>query len=657
MKKHSILLICLLAFASWMYAVDYPRFVLALTETEGVANNPDYIDMRPNDLDKHMYLWESTLSGTTETDSPYEGAIYSKFVVNSGWCGLGFINDEPVDFSTFAHNDFILHFAIKTTAGCPLFIKLESGGYPGFGRVNMTGKYDFPRDGQWHRIEIPMSAFYASGLIWKGNTSGKNIFTLISESSTAGQVISLDAVYFHCGTRLDGTTYTSDMPDETDPANPSYYYVASETGLDGNNVVDLRPDDMNRFLYVWENTAVQAPATGAAYEGAQYANLRTSASMAWFGFGVVSNNPVDFTPFTKQKYTLQFALKTTSLMPLFVKLEGLNGTSAVCYLSGNYDFRRDGAWHLIQIPMADFLNQGLDWNGMVSAKNYFSLISEKVENNVEIGFDAIRFKAGDPEDVNDDDLTPPDVLPEKILVATETTNIGNDSRFLDLRPNDLDKFMYVWENTATGIAQDGVAFEGAQFSNLSINSTWFGFGFSSLTPIDLSCFAFKDYILHFALKTTAIMPMFVLLEGRGEAQVNLSGSHAFPRDGAWHEINIPMSEFFNQGLVWDSPMANKNYFSLVSQLSVPGTTIAFDDIYFYQDPASAVKNLDKDNFSFYVRNNILHVRNNENLPVEIFNVQGVRLYKGISNEIALTSFSSGVYILKKGDVSRKFIKK
>ncbi len=655
MKKISLLFCLLIVFASMMHAANYPHYVLALTETTGIENNPDYLDLRPNDVDRHMYLWESTLTGTTETDSPFEGAYYSKFVVKNGWCGLGFINDQPIDFATFAHNDFILHFAIKTTATCPLFLKLESGGYPGYGRVNLTGKYAIPRDGEWHRIEIPMTAFYASGLRWKGNLSGKNFFTLISESSTSGQEISLDAIYFHCGTRLDGTTYTPDIPGEISPSYPSYYYVASETGLDGNNVVDLRPNDMTRFLYVWENTAAAAPATGEAYEGGQFSNLKTSATMTWFGFGVVSESPVDFTPFTKQKYTLQFALKTTSLMPLFVKLEGLNNSSAICYLSGEYDFRRDGKWHLIQIPMDVFLNQGLDWNGSITKNNYFTLISEKTEKNAEIAFDAIRFKAGDPEVITEDPLTPPEVLPEKIIVATETTNIENDTRFLDLRPNDTDKFMYVWENTATGIAQDGPAFEGAQYPNLKINSTWFGFGFTNITPVDFSCFAFKDYILHFALKTTAIMPMFVLLEGRGEAQVNLNGNYALPRDGQWHEINIPMSEFFNQGLIWDAPMANKNYFSLVSQLSVPGTTIAFDDIYFYQDPNSAVRNTVEDKLQLILRGSILHIQNVDNHLINIYNMQGISLYKGVSGEISIARFPAGIYIAKVGDMTKKFI--
>lgn len=652
MKKFSFLFSFIITFASVIQAKDYPHYALALTER--LVNNPaDYLDLSPNDVDRHMYLWESTLDGSSETDSPYEGNSYSKFTVKSAWCGLGMISDLPIDFSTFAHNNFVLHFAIKSTANIPLFIKLESGGYPGNGVVKLTGKYNFTRDNNWHVIEIPLSAFFAAGVRWNGNVSNKNYFTIISEKSTPGQVFCLDDVYFHSGTRLDGTTYTDTYAEPT-PTNPNNYYVAYET-LNTENSVDLRPDNVTRHLYVWENTATEGPASGDAYEGGQFASLKLSATLKWFGFGVVSDNTVDFSPFTKQKYTLQVALRTTSLMPLFIKLEGLNGTTAVCYLSGKYDFKRDDQWHLIQIPMADFLNQGLDWNGTISKNNYFSLISEKSESGAVINFDAIRFIAGEPEAIVVDPVTPPAIIPERILIATEYGFDPTDPKILDLRPNNVDKFMYVWENTATGVAQDGLAFEGGENPNLKINSAWFGFGFVNTTPVDFSFFAFKNYILHFAVKTNAIMPLVILLEGRGEARLNLSGNYAVARDGEWHEVNIPMSEFFNQGLVWDSQMANKNFFSLYSELSKPGDVFAFDDIYYYLDPVQSVKNTNQDIFKIFQDGKTLRIANQKNQQINIYNLQGVNMYKGVSQNISIEKFPKGVYIVKVGSATNKFI--
>jgi ubiquitin-protein ligase len=579
--------------------------------------------------------------------------------VKSGWFGIGFINDQPIDFSTFAQNNFILHFAIKTTANCPLFVKLESGGYPGFAKVNLSGRYNVVRNGQWHVIEIPMSAFFAQGLVWNGNMSGKNYFTLISEQSTAGQVINLDYVYFYAGTRDDGSVYTDNIG-EVSSSNPTWFVVASEHTDIANKpeYVDLRPNGSDINMYVWENTAVEAPATGTAFEGAQYANLKVTAPAGWFGFGFTNNVARDFSPFAKQKYTLHFAVKTTSLMPLFIKLEGLNGTTAIGYLTGKYDFTRDGQWHEIQIPMSAFFSQGLDWNGNMSGKVYFSLVSEKADKNVELGFDAVWFKAGDPIPP-DSVVVPvdPETLPDFVIVASEHTNIENDPKYLDLRPNGNDINLYVWENTATGIPQEGVAYEGAQYSNLRINSAWFGFGFINTTLKNFTCFAYKKFILHFALKTTSNMPLFVKLEGRGEAIINLTGKYGFVRDGQWHKIEIPMSEFFNQGLVWDGPMANKNYFTLISDMAEPNAIIGFDDIYFYADKSSAVNSLEQNKLQILQNKTSLHVVNAGNQLITIYNLQGAIIYNGTLDIISTTKFPKGIYLAKAGTQTAKFILK
>jgi hypothetical protein len=167
-----------------------------------------------------------------------------------------------------------------------LFVKLESGGYPGSAKIDLKGRYDVPRDGKWHVIEIPMSAFFAQGLTWNGNMSGKNFFTLISEQSTPGQVISMDYVYFFAGVRDDGTVY-KEITGDVSPTNPTWFVVASEHTDIANKpeYVDLRPNGSDINMYVWENTAVAAAATGAPFEGSQYANLTVTAPAGWFGFG------------------------------------------------------------------------------------------------------------------------------------------------------------------------------------------------------------------------------------------------------------------------------------------------------------------------------------------------------------------------------------
>ena len=45
-------------------------------EHTGIDNNTAYLDLRPNDTTRHLYIWENTATGETLTDTPYEGGEY-----------------------------------------------------------------------------------------------------------------------------------------------------------------------------------------------------------------------------------------------------------------------------------------------------------------------------------------------------------------------------------------------------------------------------------------------------------------------------------------------------------------------------------------------------------------------------------------------------
>lgn len=646
----------ILLSASSMQAAD-PDFVIVSAEHAGIDDNPAYLDLRPNDTTRHLYIWENTATGEIMTDSPYEGGEYLRLHVASGWFGLGFVSDDAVDMSVFSRKNMVLHFAVRTTSTCPLFVKLEGGNYPGSARVDLKGIYDVPRDGQWHAVEIPVSAFQAAGLIWAGNVSGKNYFTLISEGSTPGDVIDLDYVYFHSGTRDDGTTWEGLQLGEVSDQRPTAFLMASEhTDIEGNPAyVDLRPDDVTRHLYVWENTAeIYENNDLVAYEGSQYSCLHITNG-AWWGFGIVSDAAVDMSAVTQQPYYLRFAIATTSLMPLFVKLEGNNGTSAVCYLQGKYQFRRDGQWHLIQIPMTDFLYQGLDWSAPIAGKNYFSLVSEQSQADYLVSFDAITIEAGEPQPV---DEPRPEVdkskLADYVLVATEDGFVPEGKNVLDLRPNGSDINLYVWENTAAeNPTTEGDAFEGAQYSSLKVQNSWFGFGIMNSGNKDFTCFQYKDFRFHAAFRTTSTMPFELRFEGLGSAVYKVD-EKVLPRDGKWHEIDFPVSELEAQGLVWDGEQTGKNYFSLVSELAENGAVLDFDGIYFYatgdkddsvaQVEASATLTFDGKT-----------LRSSKTDRIVVVNVMGQVVANVVADEVAVDNLQPGLYIARQGNSVVKFI--
>lgn len=643
-----------------IYAADIPQYVVVATEHTNIEANPSYLDLRPNDTDVHFYLWESTLTGSTGEEAPYEGAFYSHLEVNSGWFGMGFVNDNPIDFSVFGRQEMVLHFAMRTTSTCPMFVKLESPGYPGSARIDLTGAYDLPRDGEWHVVEIPMSAFIAQGLTWKGKMSGKNYFTLISEESSPGQWFDIDYIYFHNGVREDGSVYQNPFESVTsDPSLPSYWLIASEhNGIDNDGAyVDMRPDDVSRFLYIWENTAEGYQTDGEPYEGGQFSCLHVTAPAGWFGFGCVSRTPIDFSPLTKQPYFLRFAIKTNSLMPLFVKLEGLDNTSAEVYLQGEYEFSRDGEWHLVEIPMSRFFSQGLDWNGMVADKIYFSLVSEKADKDYLLSFDGVWIEAGEPTGAgNESPSVDVSALPDFVMVACEDGVVPAGMNYMDLRPNGSSINLYVWEGTAVEAPADGDAFEGSQYSALKIQGNWFGFGILNSAPFDFTCFAYKNFYLHMAMKTTSEMPLVVKLEGRNEASLTLRGEYGFERDGEWQEVIIPMDDFFSQGLVWNGMMEGRNYFSLLSEQAESGAVIAFDAIYFYADgnkTEGVRKSVQKTPLTF-CNDRTIYV-GEAALPTTVYNIAGQQIYAGTAAQIDAACWSKGVYIVRNGRNTTKII--
>lgn len=653
---------CLCAIATTAVAADaLPRYAVVAAEHMGIENNPNYLDLRPNDEDAHMYLWEGTLTGSEGTGEPYEGSTYAHLVINSGWFGFGFITDTPRDFSLFAERDMVLHFAIRTNATCDMRVQLEGPGYPTVAKINLKGAYDVPRDGEWHVVEIPMSAFFSQGLVWDGKISSKNYFTIISENSSAGQYLDLDYVYFHDGVREDGTKYVSPFASgEVSNENPAYYLIASEhTGVEGNaDYVDLRPDDVTKHLYVWENTAEGYEPSGEPYEGGQYSCLHVTAPAGWFGFGIVNDNmPVDFSPITKQPYFLRFAIKTASLMPLFVKLEGANGTSAVVYIKGDYEFLRDDQWHLVEIPMSDFLSQGLDWNGTLTNALYFSIVSEKATPDYLLSFDGVWIEAGEPSGASGET---PDVdvnsLPDFVMVACEDGVAPADGNILDMRPNGSSINLYVWDGTAVEAPADGEAWEGSQYSALKIQNSWFGFGILNSAPVDFTCFQYKEFYLHAAFKTTSDMPLFIKLEGLYEATINLTGEYAFERDGEWHELNIPMRDFFSQGLVWNGLMEGKNFFSLISEQAENGAEIAFDGIYFYStgNTINSVERVEAADGAIRYMGGIIYPVDAAQ-PTVVCNVAGQQVYNSVADEVDTHAWAAGIYVVRNGENVKKLI--
>ena len=185
-----------------------------------------------------------------------------------------------------------------------------------------------------------------------------------------------------------------------------------------------------------------------------------------------------------------------------------------------------------------------------------------------------------------------------------TTADANASKLVgDFRPDDVGKFLYVWD--ATYVANDnptGLNFHGNTdgFTALTVAAGWAGCGYC-LTETDASkaweaaealraaiVASPDDYYLHMALKSTDKASHCFYIFG-SEATKFVIGSTAvydgplyedFTRNGEWAEFDIPMSRFAT-ALATTTCAAGVNVFVALTE-GITGAQLNMDAIYFYK---------------------------------------------------------------------------
>jgi hypothetical protein len=142
---------------------------------------------------------------------------------------------------------------------------------------------------------------------------------------------------------------------------------------------------------------------------------------------------------------------------------------------------------------------------------------------------------------------------------------------------------FVWANTLVPITQH--PYEGVQ--DISLQSapglTWFGMAFTPNVKYNLTAFRYAGCKLKFAMKTSS-SATFMLgmksgnMDGVGQKWITFqSGSdpYGFVRDGQWHVVEIPMSDFAPEVDL----SAVSQFFEILSTTSAI-TDIEVDDIHF-----------------------------------------------------------------------------
>lgn len=193
-----------------------------------------------------------------------------------------------------------------------------------------------------------------------------------------------------------------------------------------------------------------------------------------------------------------------------------------------------------------------------------------------------------------------------LIMDAETFEVIKNKVVADIRPDDVNKFLYIWSDgncyaaaTATGLNFYGVA---GEYTALTVgNVGWSGAGFNLKSGMDnydkIAGLNEKGFVFHIAYKGAAGVPHgcyvtwnnkiypFVLGEGNYEVEGNnLSAAKPINNDGKfvaneWNEYEFSMDDsgidFSTEGV------ADSNIFCFLSG-GVAGTAINLDAAFFYK---------------------------------------------------------------------------
>lgn len=169
-------------------------------------------DWRINDVGRLLYIWNNTYTSQTGSGNNFYGGTsgYMSLVVNNeGWSGAGFtLNKTEFLDLTKLTGEHVLHIGVKsTTPGSHLLI-LGGGPSGSEGKVAIGDENfidagttyvpytDFTRDGNWNKIEIPISEFINAGFTSPSLFNDGNYFAFLS-GGVPNRTFEIDAIYIY----------------------------------------------------------------------------------------------------------------------------------------------------------------------------------------------------------------------------------------------------------------------------------------------------------------------------------------------------------------------------------------------------------------------------------------------------------------------------
>ncbi|SFZ95039.1 Carbohydrate binding module (family 6) [Flaviramulus basaltis] len=234
-----------------------------------------------------------------------------------------------------------------------------------------SGNFDITNitDGEWleYTIFVETASIYDINFKLLAETNGSSIIvqrvngTNVTDLGDTGAITSTDGVYTTVtaeNVNLEAGQHVLRMLFSGSGIKANYFEIINtiyippvekfgiyteNTDLVGSTPIQLQVN--NQFAI---NTITDDP-----YEGTKALSFTIDGSADWAMASIIPDTPVDISSYVNYNV----ALKSTSNGTILIRLQGggQRGIISLDAASEPYGFKRDGNWHLISIPLTDFL--------------------------------------------------------------------------------------------------------------------------------------------------------------------------------------------------------------------------------------------------------------------------------------------------------------
>ena len=200
------------AFRSCLSGTDY--FLISMDNlTAGIIGDKITADYRPNNNLKSFGIWNNTYTADSCKGSNFFGEYQNWLnlkVNNNSWSGAHFycadvnllVKFAPIEANS-AH--YYLHIGIQSSDSTDFLFGLfdEPGMEFAIGNkpfndngVIVQPLADFPRDGQWHEVEIPLYELKTEQFQYNTTMGAKNVLWFLS-GPVQGTKVNVDALFIY----------------------------------------------------------------------------------------------------------------------------------------------------------------------------------------------------------------------------------------------------------------------------------------------------------------------------------------------------------------------------------------------------------------------------------------------------------------------------